>query len=206
MANTKDKFGVPITGATGSGILMPKLKYRFRVAFLAPFGGANEAKVLTQNVQSATRPSITYEEVQIDSYNSKAYIQGKHTWETVQIVLRDDITNSVTKLVAGQLQRQVNHFDQVTTAAANDFKFDMKIEILDGVNEGASEVWDLEGCFLTNVNYSDSDYSANDPVQITLTVRFDNALHVAGSNSIDGRTVGGALMDTPAQLGNTTGA
>ena len=44
---TKSKFGVPVTGATGSGILMPKLKYRFRVSFLNNFGGSPEAKILT---------------------------------------------------------------------------------------------------------------------------------------------------------------
>ena len=44
---TKSKFGVPVTGATGSGILMPKLKYRFRVSFLNNFGGSPEVKILT---------------------------------------------------------------------------------------------------------------------------------------------------------------
>ena len=43
---TKSKFGVPVTGATGSGILMPKLKYRFRVSFLNNFGGNPEAKMV----------------------------------------------------------------------------------------------------------------------------------------------------------------
>ena len=57
---TKDKFGVPLTTEKGSagGILMPKLKYRFRVNFLAPFAGITETKSLTQNVQSVTRPSV----------------------------------------------------------------------------------------------------------------------------------------------------
>ena len=76
---TKSKFGVPVTGNTGSGVLMPKLKYRFRVSFLNNFGGNAETKVLTQNIQSVTRPKISYEEQVIDSYNSKVYVQGKHT-------------------------------------------------------------------------------------------------------------------------------
>ena len=188
---TKSKFGVPITGATGSGILMPKLKYRFRVSFLGGFGGEAESRVLTQNVQNVTRPKITYEEVTIDSYNSKSYVQGKHTWEQVTVVLRDDISNSVTKMVGSQVQRQVNHFQQSSPAAGADYKFDMQIEVLDGVNAGASEVWFLEGCFLTNVDYSDSDYSANDPVQITMQVRFDNATHYQGDNDVNGRVNGG---------------
>jgi len=190
-SETKSKFGVPITGTSGSGILMPKLKYRFRVSFLGGFGGEAESRVLTQNVQNVTRPKITYEEVMLDSYNSKAYVQGKHSWEQVTVVLRDDISNSVTKMVGSQVQRQVNHFQQTTAAAGSDYKFDMQIEVLDGVNAGASEVWFLDGCFLTNVDYSDADYSANDPVQITLQVRFDNATHYQGDNDVNGRVTAG---------------
>lgn len=188
---TKSKFGVPVTGATGSGILMPKLKYRFRVSFLGGFGGEVETRTLTQNIQNVTRPKITYDEVTVDSYNSKVYLQGKHSWEQITVVIRDDISNSVAKLVGSQIQKQLNHFQQTTAAAGNDYKFDMQIEVLDGVNAGASEVWFLEGCFLTNVDYSDSDYSANDPVTITLQVRYDNATHYQGDNDVNGRVTGG---------------
>lgn len=188
---TKSKFGVPVTGATGSGILMPKLKYRFRVTLLGGFGGAPEARTLTQNVQSVTRPKITYEEVQIDSYNSRSYVQGKHSWDQISVVFRDDISNSVSKLVGAQIQKQLNHFQQTAAAAGNDYKFDMQIEILDGVNAGASEVWFLEGCFLTQADYSDSDYTATDPVTVTIQVRFDNATHYQGDNDVNGRVDGG---------------
>ena len=188
---TRSKFGIPVTGATGSGILMPKLKYRFRVTFLGNFGGQPEARSLTQNVQSVVRPKLNFEEVTLDSYNSKITVQGKHTWEPVNVVIRDDISNSVTKLVGAQIQRQLNHFQQTTPAAGNDYKFDMQIEVMDGVNAGASEVWFLEGCFLQNVDYADSDYSANDPVMITLNVRYDNATHYQGDNDVNGRVDGG---------------
>jgi len=188
---TRSKFGVPVTGSSGSGILMPKLKYRFRVSMLGGFGGQPEARAFTQNVQSVTRPKITYEEVVLDSYNSRSYVQGKHSWEQINVVLRDDISNSVSKLVGAQIQRQLNHFQQTTPAAGNDYKFDMQIEVLDGINAGASEVWFLEGCFLTNVDYSESDYSANDPVQVTLQVCYDNATHYQGSNDVNGRVEGG---------------
>jgi len=201
---TKSKFGVPITGQTGSGILMPKLKYRFRVSLLNNFGGNAETKVLTQNVQSVKRPTIQVEDVIIDSYNSRSYLQGKHTWEPITITVRDDITNQVAKLVGAQVQRQLNHFQQSTPASGSDYKFDTQIEILDGVNAGASEVWFLEGCFLTNVDYSDSDYSANDPVQVIMTVRYDNAIHFEGDNDVNGRTVSGNPFPETVETGTTT--
>jgi len=201
---TKSKFGVPITGQTGSGILMPKLKYRFRVSLLNNFGGNAETKVLTQNVQSVKRPTIQVEDVVIDSYNSRSYLQGKHTWEPITITVRDDITNQVAKLVGAQVQRQLNHFQQSTPASGSDYKFDTQIEILDGVNAGASEVWFLEGCFLTTVDYSDSDYSANDPVQVIMTIRYDNAIHFEGDNDVNGRTVSGNPFPETVETGTTT--
>jgi hypothetical protein len=177
---TKNKFGVPLTTTAGSqaGILMPKLKYRFRVTLNGLLNDERSVE-LTQNVQSVTRPAVTYDEVVVDSYNSKVYMHGKHTWDPVTLVIRDDITNRVSKLVGNQVQRQVNHYQQTTPAAGNDYKFGMIIELLDGTSATATETWELEGCFIQNVNYSDSDYSAStDPIQITLAIRFDNALHL----------------------------
>lgn len=194
MAITKDKFGVPLTDAKGSakGILMPKLKYRFRVNFIAPFAGSQATTTMTQNIQSVTRPSVSVDEVEVHSFNSKVYLQGKHTWQTVDVVIRDDITGSVAKIVGNQVQRQVNHYQQTTAAASNDFKFDTNIEVLDGTDNAAStEVWILEGCFIQNVTYGDHDYSAAESQIITLTLRFDNALHEAGSNAGAGRGVTG---------------
>mgnify|MGYP000894250052 CR=1 FL=1 len=186
---TKDKFGVPIEDAngTGAGIMMPKLKYRFRVSFHAPFGGETRSTTLTQNVQSVGRPAVAYAEQEIHSYNSIVYLQGKHSWSPIDIVVRDDISNSVSKAIGAQVQRQVNHFQQTTTASANDFKFGVSVQVLDGTASNApTEEWFLEGCFLTNVAYGDHDYSAAEAQQITLTLRFDNALQFGADGPLNG--------------------
>ena len=57
---------------------------------------------------------ITYEEVVIDSYNPKVYAPGKHAWEQINVVIRDDITNQVAKSLGAQVQRQLNRFQQST--------------------------------------------------------------------------------------------
>jgi hypothetical protein len=192
---TKDKFGVPLTTDTGSGsgILMPKLKYRFRVTLLN-FGTDESTRELTQNVQNVTRPVVTYDEIIVESYNSKVYMHGKHTWDPITLVIRDDIQNNVAKYVGSQVQAQVNHYQQTTPASGGDYKFDMDIEILDGNRGDATERWKLEGCFIQNVNYSDSDYSANEPITITLQIRFDNATHEVGENNLGGIATSGDLF------------
>tara|TARA_Y100000592_G_scaffold92594_1_gene154534 strand:+ start:362 stop:964 length:603 start_codon:yes stop_codon:yes gene_type:complete len=175
---TLNKFGVPIDGATGrGGILQPKLKYRFRVRFTG-FGnlGANPID-LTQQVMNITRPKVTHEEVPVHVYNSVAYLMGKHTWEPITITLRDDINNSISRLTGQQVQKQMNHFEQTGPISGGQYKFTSKIEILDGTNDAELEQWNLEGCFLQNVDYSDGDYAVSEPVQVIMTMRYDNATH-----------------------------
>jgi hypothetical protein len=167
------------------------------------FGGASETKVLTQNVQNVARPKLSVEEVMIDSYNSRSYLQGKHAWEQITLMVRDDITNQVAKSVGSQVQRQLNHFQQTTPAAGGDYKFDMSIEVLDGSTAEPTESWFLEGCFLTNVDYSEADYSVNDFVSIQMTIRYDNATHYQGDNNLNGRIAEGQLFDSNPIVDNT---
>lgn len=182
---TLSKFGVP--GSNGAsdrrGILQPKLKYRFRV-LSQNFGPTNEQNNLTQQVMNVTKPKLSFEEVQIDSYNSRAWVAGKHTWEMITLVVRDDITNSVSKLVGYQMQKQLNHFEQTSPAAGINYKFRLVVDTLDGGNDVVQETWTLEGCWLQNVDYDSLDYAAGADVQIiTMQVRFDNATMTAPNSA-----------------------
>jgi hypothetical protein len=104
------------------------------------------------------------------------YMMGKHTWEPVTITLRDDIANNLTKLVGRQLQSQLDHRNQTGPAAGTNYKFSTLIEILNGNSATPIEQIQLEGCFLQNVDYSQGDYASSDPVQIILTLQYDNCI------------------------------
>ena len=201
-----NRFGVPL-GAGGiegrGGILQPKLKYRFRV-ITVNFGPFTEQKNLTQQVMNVTKPKLNFDEVQIDSYNSRAWVAGKHTWEMVTLVVRDDITNSVSRMVGHQMQKQLNHFEQTAPAAGINYKFQMQIQTLDGGNDVVQEDWILEGCWLQNVDYDSLDYAAGADVQmITMQVRFDNATMVEtfttspNFTAAPANAVGGGTTATP---------
>ena len=190
------QFGVPISGGTTS-ILMPKLQYRFRVNMLN-FGAGGSVREFTQNVISVTRPNLTHEEITLDAYNSKAYVAGKHTWDPVTITLRDDLNGNVNRAIAEQLQRQLSHGTQSAPAAAGTYKFGITIEQLDGSDTPTVvETWTLNGCFVQNVQYGENNYATSDVMQITLSIRFDNAdIHatqVADANENGALTTGGSL-------------
>lgn len=167
------QYGVPTS--SGNTIMMPKLQYRFRVNMLS-FGNAGGTNDFTSNVISVTRPSLTHDEVTLDAYNSRAYLAAKHTWEPITITLRDDMNNSVSRHVASQLQKQLNHGLQSAPAAGKDYKFGLVVEQLDGSQPGVViETWSLNGCFIQNVNYGENNYATSDVMQITLQIRYDAA-------------------------------
>jgi hypothetical protein len=72
------RFSVPIPGTASQGLLMPKLKYRFRVNLIG-FGAGLENAELTKQVMNVSRPEISFEEVKLPVYNSTVKIAGKHS-------------------------------------------------------------------------------------------------------------------------------
>jgi len=193
-------FTVPLStsqSASSQGLLMPKLKFRFRVTFLN-FGVTQPTTELTKQVMDFKRPQVSMEPITIDIYNSKVYLAGKPTWETVTCMLRDDAGGEVTRRVGEQMQKQFDFFEQSSASSGIDYKFTTVLEILDGGN-GANtpnilETWQLDGCFLTAADYGDVNYATNEAATIQLTIRYDNALQtpvgVSGIGSTITRTLG----------------
>ena len=181
------------------GLLMPKLKYRFRVIF-ENLGVSTPRSELTKQVIDFTRPQVTFQEIEIPVYNSRLYLAGKHEWQAVTVNLRDDAGGEVARLVGEQLQKQLDFVEQASAASGIDYKFITRCEVLDGGN-GAStptvlETWELYGCFIQQVDYGNLDYSLNDPVTMQLTLRFDNAIQTpigSGIGATVGRTVGDVI-------------
>ena len=176
------RFTVPLGGnqsATTQGLLMPKLKFRFRGTF-ENFGVSNPKTEMTKQIMSFARPQITFDPIEIPIYNSKIYMAGRPTWTAVAVTLRDDAGGNVSRLVGEQLQKQFDFMEQASAASGSDYKFVTTLEMLDGGNGTTEptvlETWQLYGCFLTDVNYGEVDYNSNDPVTIALSVRYDNAL------------------------------
>jgi hypothetical protein len=192
------KFTVPLASdqsASTQGMLMPKLKYRFRVMF-ENFGVSTPTTELTKQVQTAARPQVQFANQTIEIYNSKINYAGKHTWQTIAISLRDDVSGNVQKLVGEQLQKQFDFLEQSSAASAIDYKFNLRIEMLDGGN-GADrpnvlETWECYGCYLTAVNYQNLAYSEQTPAMVDLTIQPDNCVQTPTSTGV-GTNVGRAL-------------
>ena len=194
-----NNLGIPTTNAAGSTqvLLMPKLKYRFRVTLLG-FGVAGSTE-LTQQVQDVTRPKVSFEEMTLDVYNSKVKLAGRYTLENITLTLRDDASGQVQKLVGQQIQKQYDFAEQASARSGINYKFTTKIEVLDGGNGGlvnaTLETFELVGCFVQNVDYGDANYSTNEHMTVALTIAYDNLLQfngIAASGNVEG--IGAAVV------------
>ena len=177
------------------GLLMPKLKYRFRVIF-ENFGVSTPRTELTKQVMDFTRPQVDFADIDVPIYNSTVRLAGKYTWSDLTCQIRDDAGGNVSRLVGEQLQKQLDFTEMASAAAGIDYKFLTRFEILDGGNGAGEPVvlenWEIYGCYLKSVNYNNMDYGTSEVATISMTIRFDNASQTPGQGvgTLIGRTVG----------------
>jgi hypothetical protein len=177
--------------ANSQGLLMPKLKYRFRVTF-ENFGITSPRTELTKQVMDFQRPNLNFNPITLDVYNSKMYMVGKPEWAEISVNLRDDANGAVSLLVGEQIQKQFDFAEQASAVSGIDYKFITRFEALDGGNGTATpvalETWELYGCIISSVNYNDFNYASNEPATISMTLRYDNALQIPNTAGV-GRAV-----------------
>lgn len=203
-----NKMTVPVgadsAGGGAQGLLMPKLKYRFRV-FFENFGVSKPTTEMTKQVMSFTRPNLTFEEITLPIYNSTLKLAGKHTWADCTTELRDDASGQISRLVGEQMQKQMDFLEMASASSGIDYKFTTRVEILDGGNGAVApvvlETWELYGCYLKGADYGALNYGESTPVTVSLTIAYDNANQVAGEvakggvgiGTVLGQTIGGAV-------------
>jgi hypothetical protein len=187
-------------------MLMPKLKYRFRVTLLG--FGTQASTELTKQVIDVSRPKIAFEEIEVPIYNSKIYLSGKPTHEMLTLNVRDDAAGNVIKLVGQQIQKQFDFLEQASARSGIDYKFTTRVEVLDGGNGALGpavlETFECFGCFLQNTDYGDLNYGTNEVATVALSIRYDNILHEAGTVGVG--TLVGRQAATQAITGLTPGA
>lgn len=202
------KMTVPLAtdqSANAQGLLMPKLMYRFRVTFLN-FGVSNTTTELSKQVMDFTRPSLNFNPITIEVYNSKMYLQGKPEWQACTVNFRDDVNGSVSSLIGEQIQKQYDFAEQASAVAGIDYKFQTLFEVLDGGNGNVTpnvlETWELYGCFISEVDYGSFSYKENDPATIKLQIKFDNALQTPSGSGVGTPVMG---IGTPSTQFSVTG-
>lgn len=140
----------------------PKRKFRWIVAI-------NGIDAFT--AKTASRPQVTFDETVIDFINQKRYLSGKGTWAPINLTLYDPIIPSAAQKVMEWIRLD---WENLTgrMGYAQFYKKTINLKLLDPVG-AVVEDWELQGTWIQDANFNDLDYASSDPVEIALTLRFD---------------------------------
>lgn len=125
-------------------------------------------------LKTASRPTVTTAEVVVPFINATRYLAGKTTFNTIAVTLHDPIAPSGAQQVMEWVRL---HFESVSgrSGYADFYKRDVQLKLLDPVGT-VVELWDVKGAFITEANFGELTYDDGEPVEISLTLRYDNAV------------------------------
>ena len=148
----------------------PKRVNRFIVRFPSSLG-INE-----WFVTSASRPTAKINSVAIPFLNTETYVAGRFTWEEIRVRFKDPIGPSASQALMEWFRL---HAESVTgrMGYAAGYKKDVELEMLDPTGV-VVEKWILQGCFITNLNFQELDYSRDDLASIECSLRMDRCIQV----------------------------
>jgi len=148
----------------------PKRQNRFILRFPSSLG-INE-----WFVETAQRPHITINPVEIPFLNTSTYVAGRFIWQTLNVTFRDPIGPSASQALMEWVRL---HAESVTgrMGYAAGYKKDIDLEMLDPTGV-VVEKWILYGTFLTDVNFNTLAYNADALATIAATLRMDRCVLV----------------------------
>lgn len=183
--NSLANFGVPGFNGERSAVLQPIFSNRFRVNVFN-FGATSEPAPydITRQVRRVGRPNLQFETQTLWSYLSAVYVASRAEWQETTLVLLDDITNSAMRRVQNQISKQQNFFDQTTSRAGENYKFEMDLDVLAGGASAGGNAADpniiqkycFAGCWLPGKDLGEMTYEDANAMEISLTMRFDNVI------------------------------
>tara|TARA_R100000008_G_scaffold53688_1_gene32666 strand:+ start:140 stop:628 length:489 start_codon:yes stop_codon:yes gene_type:complete len=143
----------------------PKLKNRF----IMQIDG-----VPAYMIKTANRPQITFDEVILEHMNVTRYVKGKGRWQSIQCTLYDPVVPSASQSVMEWIR--LSHESVTGRDGYSDmYKKDVTFQLLGPVGDVVEE-WTLKGTWIQDSTFGDLDFSVSDPVEITLTLRYDYAI------------------------------
>lgn len=148
----------------------PKRKNRWLFRFPSDLG------IQEWWLQSAARPTITQNEVEIPFLNTSTWVVGRFIWEAIDVTFRDAIGPSTAQAIMEWVRL---HSESVTgrQGYAAGYKKDIEIEMLDPTGV-VVEKWVLQGTMITSANFGDLAMDDDSIADVTTNLRFDRAILV----------------------------
>lgn len=149
-------------------VFEPKRKNRWLMTFPADLG------IQQWWLASASRPSITQNEVEIPFLNTSEWVLGRFTWEPIDVVFKDPIGPSATQAIMEWIRLGSESITGRQGFSVGYRKI-VELEMLDPTGV-VVEKWILDGAMLTNVSFGDLSMDDDGVAEITATLRFPRAI------------------------------
>lgn len=164
----RDNMGIGSVGLP-STIFKRKFRWTFEVLFCGSSIPADFVKI-------AGRPNFSVEETEINFLNSKTWIAGKASWETITVTYLDvagDQSAKILSWIASVYDFTGLNPSYTQGSARADYEGIGVLTMYDGCGQEI-ETWRLEHLWPTSVNFGDVDYSSSDISEIELTLRYSD--------------------------------
>lgn len=125
-------------------------------------------------IKTAAKPTYKTEEQPINWINSTRYVAGKTTFEPITVTLHDPVAPSGAQQVMEWVRL---HYESVSGRGGypDFYKRDIQFKQLDAVGT-VIQLWDIKGAFITEAKFGDATHEGSDMIELSLTLRFDNAV------------------------------
>jgi hypothetical protein len=125
-------------------------------------------------IKAAGRPGITFGDVVLDHINIERKLKGKGRWNDVSVTLYDPVVPSAAQAVMEWVR--LSHESVTGRDGYSDFyKKDITFNALGPVGDKVEE-WTLKGAYIGDAAFGDFDWSTEDAINITLTLKYDYAI------------------------------
>ena len=146
----------------------PLRKNRFALEFPSELG------IDSFMVQTSGKPKIEINSVEIPYMNTSTFVAGRYKWAAIDIEFIDVIGPSTTQKIMEWIRL---HAESATgrMGYAIGYKKNLVLKALDPSGVEVQK-WTLVGSFITNGEFDDFDYSADDISKVKITIQPDRCL------------------------------
>jgi len=148
----------------------PKRNNRFILRFPSTLG-INE-----WFVETAARPHITINSVEIPFLNTSTYVAGRFNWGELNVTFRDPIGPSASQALMEWVRLCAESVTGRMGYAAG-YKKNVDLEMLDPTGV-VVEKWIMEGTWMKDVNFNSLGYSDDKVATVTAQLRMDRCILV----------------------------
>jgi hypothetical protein len=122
-------------------------------------------------VQTSGRPTIKQNAVDIPYFNTKFFVLGSYSWNTIDVTFIDPIGPSTSQKVMEWVRL---HSESLTgrQGYAFGYKKDLSLYAADPVGISV-EKWTLYQCMITDASFGDNDYGKDGLQNVKITIQPD---------------------------------